>query len=242
MITCDKCGHQNPLGHVFCMRCRGRLDLKTHLDTKMLKGASPRRVGARQVMLIAVVFLIVLPVSLMLWPDSIKPGVGGSDDFRSACRKINLLDSVAGAPSQALTQGEVNIYMEAVVARARKLNSSGLVASRIRLMRVLIEQDRLLVQVARTLGPFMLGPLNLGSIESTYELAGVPEAGLEGFRFMVSSCKRGRLPMPGAFSGFIVADMEAFFAGLEKERAFLDRLGAIDLEDGEVVISMKPAR
>ncbi len=208
----------------------------------MIKGVKTARFRPRRIALIVAVVIIVALLALSLHPDSMKPLAASSADFESACRKISLLKTVSGVPPQSLSETEVNVYMDAVVARAQKLDDTGLVASRIKVVRLVLEKDTLIVQVARTLGPFILGPVNLGTIESSYVLAGVPEAGEDGFSFRLKSGRRGRLPVPAALCGSAMAELTDFFSKLKQEREFLNRIATIKVRDGDVVVSMRPLR
>jgi hypothetical protein len=227
---------------MYCLKCRAKLDLQTHLDTKMLKSVKLHRFSIKQVFWIVVVAVIIFLLTLMLYPDSMNAATIGRDDYSTACKKLRILQSIPSRKVQTLTEGEINAYMEASVARAGKTDKSSIVPARIRKIRLSLSRNIMTVQVARTLGPFALGPIKLGSLDSTYRLSGVPVAARDGFEFRVLSGARGQLPLPGFCCGSCVSELERFFSELEREKTFLDDVETFEIDNGMLSVRMKSSR
>ena len=61
----------------------------------------------------------------------------------------------------------------------------------------------------------------------------------EGFHFSVRGGQTGHLPLPGPMGYLVLSRARAFFSRMKKEKAFLDRVGRMDLEEEKVTILMK---
>lgn len=240
MIKCELCGHENPLGHLYCMKCHAKLHLKTHADAEMLGTSDAGRRWTKQAIIGAALAIVALLVGLSLWPETVNPSMGGSEDFRSACRKINRLESKSSAGVEVFTEDEINAYMPAVVARARTSAGADFAESRLRSVSLSPRNGAVELRVCKVVGPLVIGPLQFGPWESTYTLVGVPESGKAGFQFRVKYGRRGHLPLPAFFVRSALAETTEFFSGLAMEKQFLDRTGNIEVMDGRVSISMKP--
>lgn len=238
MVECLQCGYRNQLGHMFCLQCGAKLKLKTHADTEMLGLAKTRRFGLKHVVLLIIVLAMAV-IGLLLWPARSIRGDATSTDFKWACRKIDVLQSGVSTRPQVLTENEVNMYMAAVVARAKKSIGSGGLSVRIRSVYVTFKPEVMALTVTKTWGPLALGPLKLGPVESTYGLTGVPEVGESGFRFRVKRGQIGHFPLPGALCEPALSEAVTFFSRLKMERAFLDRIDNMEIAEGMITVSMK---
>lgn len=236
MAKCISCGHENPLGCLFCTRCRGRLSLETRAEEEGRRIPGFFRLGLKSV-LVLIVLVVVGLGGLMLWPAGVESCYASDNDFRSACRKINLLESIPGSGFHVFTENEVNAYMKAVVTRAQNTAPPGPFNSRISSVRLALGRNDITIKVVKTLGPFALGPVMLGSARTSYELTGVPEASEEGFVFRLRSGRLGRLPVPRQLCGPAVSDVTDFFSTAKRERAFLDGIDNVKIAESMVAVS-----
>lgn len=238
MVKCLACGYGNQLGHMFCIQCGAKLELKTHVDSEMFRLAEPRRFGPKHVAWLLVV-LVLVSVGLLLWPVRFNRESVTSADFQRGRRKIRMLQTGVSVGPQVLTENEVNECIAAIVARTKKSMGPGKFSSRVRSVHVSFKPGMVVVAVTKMWGPVALGPLTLGPVETTYGLIGVPEVGENGFRFSVKGGKIGHFPLPGPLCGLVLSEAEVFFSRLKKERAFLDRIDNMEIGEEKVTVWMK---
>ena len=229
MIVCAKCGYENQLGHIFCTRCRARLDLD-HVSDRDLARSKKAGGGKWLRIMLVVTLLIVAALSLVLWPLPVETKWEMSADLQQARRKMALMERGGAYPPQVFSEVELN----ACLAAAMEIKRSG--AFRIRTVQVEVKPNAILLSVAAAWKPIAARGVRIGSLDITYRITGVPEITSTGFHFAVSRSMIGHFPVPGSLGLMLAPQIKTHFKGLSKDYPAVGTIKRFDLEDGKITV------
>lgn len=233
MIICSRCGYENQLGHIFCTRCRAKLDFD-HVSDRDL--ARTQKAGGRKSLriMLVVFLLIVAAIGLALWPLPVETRRGTSVDLQQARRKMAVMERGVVYPPQVFTESELNACLVAAMEIKRK---SG--AFRIRSVQVAVKPNAILLSVTAAWEPIAVGDVRNGLLDITYGITGVPEMTPAGFHFAVSRGMIGHLPLPGPLGLMIAPQIKTHFKGLKQDYPVIDAIKRFELEDGKITVFSK---
>jgi hypothetical protein len=227
MLTCPRCGTENPLGRVFCQKCGAKLDL-AHTSSReieqSLRDGARRRVGGA--VLFGILVMLGVCVALALWPRDVLIGQRGT---RMGRRRVvtQLMPVKALRPGQelalTLAEADINEYFEFHKTRELRLSAVSVRAT----------PDRLALRLVKALGTLDVGSLRIGPKISFDVLL----AGSEG-RLRLRGASVGHLPFPG-FSRLLAAGLVTRLVPRDQEVALLADVENVEIHDGRLVLLFK---
>jgi hypothetical protein len=256
MIRCPQCGYENALGHIFCVRCRSKLDLRV-LDNKAGSGLKfkPRSGRGRRLVLSALFAGIAFSVVLALWPAPLEGRKGTVADAQQARRKILLLEKGLNPASQLFDEREINAYLDFLLREAHpaqrpgQTSSSRIPGARTSMLpavAAVIRPNAVTISTVSVWGPVTVGSLKLGPWRVTSRVMMVPERSPRGlaphsarFRWTIKKGWIGHLPLPGPMSVPATVLLRPLLAASSRERALLANVTHLELEEGQVAVTVK---
>lgn len=231
MILCSKCGFENQLGHIFCTRCRARLDLRHVSEQDLVNTKKP---GGRKWfrIMLALDFLIVVAIALAFYPLPIEVRRGTTSvDLQQARRKLAMMEKGIPMSAQVFTESEVNACLAVDLEARRKTD-----AFELRSVHVKLKPNAVVLSATATWAPTLAGGVRIGPFDITYGMTGVPEIGDEGFHFAVSGGMIGHLPLPGPLSLVVAPQIKAYFRSLRRNYPVMGAVQRFELEEGKVTV------
>jgi hypothetical protein len=222
-IKCDACGHINPIGRLYCVRCGAQLNIKRIV-------AVGRTRARRRARLLRSAMLIALFAALfqMLRPAPMDGRPGTLEDANRLVARINrLYDAVneRRVAEETFGEAEVNAYLASLIAGPRERATDESLRQGLNAIRVRLAPDRVTVVWATRAGP---APL-------TFEVSGTPAAGPHGFRLERMRVRAGRLPLPGPVGRWAAGRLYRTFEKLETEREVLDALSELNVGERRAI-------
>ncbi|MBI2438443.1 MAG: zinc ribbon domain-containing protein [Lentisphaerae bacterium] len=243
MIKCSKCGHENALGHIFCVKCRSKLDIQVvanpawHEPKSKTKGLR----GSKRVLLL--IFVIIIGgVALALWPEPMRSRGEISADAQQARKKIMLLEKNLSPTAQVFSEREINAYLRELLRELSPPRTTGLHSMALQAVGVVIHPKAVSVSMTSAWEPLTIGSFKLGIGNITTQVLLVPARGPRGVQWTVKSGKIGHLPLPGPFSALAASSLRPLLPVTVRERALLAALTQLELEEGQVTVATKRAR
>jgi hypothetical protein len=230
MIICSKCGFENQLGHIFCSRCRTRLDLRQVADRDLSENNKPRGRKWLRIMLFFE-FLIVVAIAMAFYPLSTPVRRGTPADLQQARRKLAMMESGAPMSSHVFTEAEVNAGLAVNLNGKRNADTY-----EIRSVQATLKPNAVVLAVTASWSPVLPNGVKGGQYDITYDITGVPALGADGFRFQVSRGMIGHLPLPGPVSLAFAPQVKAYFKGLRLNYPMLDAVQRFELEEGRIIL------
>lgn len=222
MLNCQKCGHENQLGRVFCGACGTKLDL-TAMTSEVVSEMEKKSLMQKHWWkgLLGIVVLVLAVVGLAFWPDASLIGQkgtpGGSKKVEINLRVLKGLRTGQGL-GPVFKEADVNGYLEHVVAKKAGVGS----------IRVVLLPSVLRVKVIKTIFSQKIGNFNLAP-KISYDLYCMPM----GNGLVVRKVTQGHLPMVGPFRSMTVRKIYSIFTSLEDWDAFAG-LTEIAIEEGQI--------
>jgi len=232
VIICSRCGYENQLGHIFCTRCRTKLNFKKLSEQELLKPKKSFGRKWRHIML-AVVFMIVAATVLACWPLPIAAKRGTSVDWQQARRKIALIEQGGIVSPQIFSESELNACLAALETRWR----SG--TFELRSVHVKLKPNAVVLFVVASWEPLLAGGIRLGPFQITHRIIGVPEIGATGFHFAVSRSMIGHLPLPGPLGLMLVPQIKAYFRMVRHNYPVVDALKRLEMANGKIIVYLR---
>ena len=222
MVTCQKCGEKNPLGHVFCKKCGNKLDLSAMTSDNVARVTKPNWFKRYSMELIGLpVVLVALAIILAIWPRTDLVGEKGT--LIGAKRVENALLAFGSVKPgqtmgalQSFSEKDINGYFEYV--QAPKLHATS--------VSVVIGDGYVRARVIRTLFSMVIWKIRF-SPKSSVEWVCVPVEG----RLAVVKGSIGHLPMAGPGKGIMAGKLAALFAS-QREWAGLSYVKDVKLQTG----------
>ncbi len=230
MIVCPRCGFDNQLGHLFCSRCRARLDLRRVAD-RNLREAPDRRSRKAVRITLFLLLLAAVALALALLPDAPPAAVFTRGDLQQARRKLALLEKGALAPPQGFTEAEVNACLMADLSAAQQPGAFQLQSVQARL-----KPNAVVLSARAAWSPVLAGGVRAGSLDISYVITAAPRVGEQGLEFQVLRGRVGRLPLPGPLVWVAAPDLRAYFRGLRRNYPALGAVKRLALEEGKATL------
>lgn len=229
-ITCAQCGHDNPLGALFCEVCRGRMDLSAE-KPGLEKAPAARRI--LPALLLGAVILITALGVLVFWPMRMESAAGGPAARQSFQGKLMALRG-GGAVRQSFEEAEINAGLAAALGRFHAPASPW--TPRLHIVRVSIRPNGLIAAYQSSWGPFpvrhwLIGPFGFsGRLIYAYH----PPTG-----FSLRRAWLGHVALPGPLARLAVWPVRPFGKAVQAQlvpgRAF-----RLDMADGAIAVQIQP--
>lgn len=226
MMTCNKCGNDNPLGRVFCVSCGSKLDLSHMTSATVTEQQQVNFFVAHARDFASLLLLIpVLLIASAFWPSLSpigQPGVASGTS--GVTRQLGVLTTIARgrAVSLEISEKDINGYLQ--YSRIKKTPVSSL---SVRCMPG--------AMVARMVKPLM-PPITLGSIrlepKISYEVVCVPI----GRQVGIARASIGHLRAVGPLRSIAVAPFLGLLKGGREER-ILGQVSEMRVEEGKLILT-----
>jgi len=231
MLTCSKCGTENPLGRVFCVKCGAKLDLgrvtKESIDSQVNRNWFAEH-GKTLAWVIIVILLI--PVALALWPQTRPLAAAGQkqdERYVDGCLKqMARLKQGQIMPNVQFTDAQVNALFAESRSKEWKVD----------MVSFAFDRGYFSVRmVSPLLGPWTVKGYQIG-LKISRDITCVP---MGGSRIEVRKGAIGHLPLPGPMVSLALNPI------LKKARADADWAGIskaseIKCEQGKLTVTVKP--
>lgn len=236
MIKCSKCGHLNPLGHIFCVQCRSKLDIQA-VDNPAWKEPKPKRKGQKWVLPLILVTVVAV-IALALWPAPLQGPKGTLMDAEQARIKITLLEKSLSPTSQVFAEREINAYLRLLLEELSPRRAAGFFSVTLQGVEVVIRPRAVQLSTrfawqGPALGSFQLPPKSIAT-----RVTFVPERGPRGFQWTITAGRIGYLPLPGPFKALAVPSLRPLREIAIRERALLADLNQLELGGGQVTVAL----
>lgn len=251
MISCQACGHSNPLGRVFCQKCGTKLDLSkvrppgsapeeggitvgvTRDDKSKKKTALKTAVRIFDVLLVlAVGFGIYL-----VWqvPDVKSPGTSSLEaaTLKGQREKLEFAMSNKKPYKIEFNDMTLNSYLNTISDMGKSSNEGAFRTKRIYLVS---ENDLIDVVSVREI---VIGGWTKDIV---MQYRGRPIVDGEDFRFQRVSGAIGKLPVPSFALGLLEKNYARLFQDFQSERALLGKLSEIQLEPNKIALVYEPTK
>jgi len=225
MLTCPKCGSNNPLGQVFCRACGSRLDYRGTSASEIagtMRASIWRRIpwvwGV-----VAAVAIVLLLVGLACWPKSVPLGEEGT---RVGAERVkNQFSAVSKIRRRqrlgiSFTEKDLNGYFRFVKVPALNLDS----------LSVEVNERRARVRMVQTLTVVDIGPIRF-SPQISRDVVIVPA----GNRLIFRKASMGHLAFMGPFKGIVIRAVRRRLGG-ETEWKALEDAAEVTMERGKVSV------
>ena len=228
-ITCQKCRFKNDLGRVFCTSCGTRLDFSETAVEDMRSASHDGLVWGRLVG--KVVGVVILTAALLLgglaaWPLAKPVGAparpGGLARVRERQQALREALAVGDEAAVSVVEADLNGYL---AARAKKAGLTSL--------SVQLTAGRFLLRSVQSLGPWQIGPLNVGPVPVSYDISGAPVKGA----LNVKRVAIGHLPLMAPFSARVTDRIATLFA--DEAHQYSRKITDIRVFGGKVEITAK---
>lgn len=246
MIRCAQCGCENPLGHIFCMKCRSKLDVRA-LDSDAWKGPKSKPSGGRgwRLVLMLVLAGIAVCVALALWPAPLESRKGNAADAMQARKKIMLLEKGLSPASQIFNEREINACLGLLLNNVRPNQTQGVWTMLIQSVEVAIHPNAVTFATESVWGPVTFGSLKIGPWPVTHQLTVVPVHSPRKlaphsawFEWVIKGGRIGHLPLPGSSSAPLTAVLRPLMAASVRERNLLAAINQLELEEGQITVAV----
>ena len=230
-IRCAECGFENEPGHIYCARCKTKLNLD-QISSKSFDLTPRRSITLQLLQFILLVLLICF--TFALWPVPVETVPFTAKEFAGVKGKMQRLQQGALTEHMEFSEKEVNMLFTQFIQenRRRPSYSPGLVS--LSSARVALEEGALTVSMFYQVGPLNVGPVELGPVFTSYEVTGRPEPGPSGLEFAALKGAMGHLPLPFLGGAIGKARLQELFEPFTNARVFLGRLEDIRLREGGV--------
>jgi uncharacterized OB-fold protein len=240
MISCQACGHGNPLGRVFCQKCGTKLDLTKIRAPGGGEGAGGVTIGVRKdddkkksPLKIAirifdiVLILAVIAVLVLVW---LEPTVKGMLNSPSEAEKVKLerekLEFAISAKRSykfSISDIGLNSYLLNVAEVQKSIGDDKL---------ALVPEQNLVAVV-------YIRKFRIGGFEKNIvmQYVGEPVVDAGEFRFRPVRGSLGKLPVPGFALGLYERNFARVFQNFGDERALLAQLTSIQVDPQKVTLS-----
>jgi hypothetical protein len=226
-VKCSTCGHLNPLGRLFCVKCGGRLDVRP--ENMQRAGGDLAFWGRRLLLLVRMTVSLALLAALALLVYPVEPAgqPGGLLEAQGLAQKLHLLQVAAlerRALEQEATERELNGYLAQILRNTPNRKAGGPLPFEMESIRVDLQPGEIVTVLVT----------KLSWITLTYELRSAPSRRDGRFALDLLGLRMGHVPLPGALGGHVAGRLANIFSRLEREKRLLDQLSTISVEDGVV--------
>lgn len=235
MIKCDKCGLDNLPGHLYCSRCRTKLNLE-QISHEYFSGPEKPGHFARQILLGIVLFLIVV-LGLAIWPRPITAISASTAEQTGALGKMKLLQQGVASDPVVFSGKEVNILFAYLLRELPGVPNRNAEQTAFSTGKITIQPDAMAIQLNYRLGLWKLLPIKLGPFVLTCTVTGVPARGADGLNFSAHSGVIGHLPLPLVGGHIGTERLKQIFRPFKKAQAFLSGLEVNSMGEDSITVS-----
>lgn len=238
------------MGHIFCTKCRSKLDVQELKDDAWdaPKARSDNGRGWRLVS-VAVLACFAFCAALAVWPIPIEGHKTSAADAQQARKKIVLLEKGLSPASQILTERELNAYLGLLLANVRPPRTLGFWTTTIKSVDMAIRPNAVTFSTESTWGPQTIGSLRMGPWSVTHQVTVAPVARMRGvapndagFDWAIKGGRIGHLPLPGPLSAPLTSALRPLLAASVRERNLLAVITRLELEDGRITVAVKKTK
>ena len=231
MVVCNKCGNENPLGRVFCVKCGSKLDLSRMTSqhvAEIQKSWSDPLVKYWPKVMAAIVILAVILVALACWPTAGVIGKPGTlVDGHKVENGLSSLKFIRAGDTRNLVfkEEEVNGYFQFCKTKTMNMQS----------VSVVILEGRCYVRLIQPIQSFSI-PLINRTVEPvvSYDLICQPYGGA----LMLETVTVGHLSMFGPLKDLAARRVLAMFER-QPEWETLKSVSDIKCEAGQISLQAK---
>ena len=242
MITCGKCGNDNPLGRIFCTQCGEKLNLDQLNEPEMIK-RDPRdpknstRARAILFILLDIIVLTLVLGGLSFWPAPHEASLGADNLGQAALGKLTRLDSTTVSLTHEFSEKEANVLLARYLSGQQKANA--LHVRGVHSIELQFEPNAVRATAFASIGPWHFGTFSLGPFPLTYSVLAVPivEGGI--MRFDVRRGAIGHLPLPGPLGKPAADKLGEIFSKASRYQTLFNKASSIELQKGTVKIGIK---
>lgn len=236
-MVCQKCGHDNELGRIFCHGCGTKLDLDSMAPPKVLKTKNWRRGpwGVLRRILDVVILLAVATMGYLLWQVAEVPTTQLDNAMMVVLDNkrmdLDMAEATGKARTIVLTGGEVNAFFAGLGFGKGDGKGFELVPQRIQ---ATLGEGRVTV--------VLVDKLQFGSSfskELSFTFIGRPVVRGGEFRWEPTGGALGKLPLHPqlvSVTGFTEQLLGGALRTLTHEKQLLDKLQSIVVEPGKVTL------
>jgi hypothetical protein len=233
-VTCGSCGHRNPLGRLYCVKCGAKLEVSP--ETVRPEVSSAQAFGrwlARMVRLAVTLGLLAGLVQLLrpVPPMGQSGTVQHANEFREKADLLNYALLEKQVARQQFSEAEINGYLEQVVQNTPNRQGEGLLQFELQMINVKLKPDQIVTVFLST----------WKSLSLTYEITARPLREEGAFALEIQRFRLGHLPLPGPAAEWVAGRVSRVFSQMEREKSLLDQLATLEVQEG-VAIGTTPGR
>lgn len=235
MIKCPACGFDNPPGHLYCVKCKKKLDLE-QITPEYLSAQQHRLNPGRQILLASILLLMTFAV-LAFWPPHMDTFLVSRSEGEKARNKVAMLQQGAAKEAIEFSEEEVNALFNFLIQQNRQRKGRSRGPAAVYAGRVKIKSKSISIRIVYKIGPWPAGPLTIGPVWLSYKVSGVPKHMPDGLHFAPSGGSVGHLPLPFLGGNLGMTRLKRIFAPFKNACDFLAGLEVIEMKKGGITVS-----
>lgn len=235
VVQCAQCGADNEPGHLYCAKCKSKLNLDQISSESFIKSGQHRDFLLQGLQLI--LLLIIVCFAFALWPVQFEALKISGVEFGKARNKLNQLQQGVTANPVEFSETEINILFNHLLQEDRRRSNFKAGPVSIYDCRVAINPNSLTFNLNYQVGPWMLGPVAVGPFWLTYTVTSQAEKYKEGVRFTALKGTIGHLPLPFIGGKIGKKRLQQIFIPFKNARVFLSRLEIVALQEGSITVA-----
>lgn len=230
VIRCKKCGHDNPLGRVFCGQCGNKLDLTMSSEELNELERSSWLWTCGKYVIILVILAIVVAAGLALWPAGAFATGGKQSDAHKVVNQTrglrHIMDS-GYSGSVYFSEEELNAYLYHWMRKPMAVDS----------MSVSVRPGVFVLRVVRSFRAIGQGSLGFKP-KYSYEVTICPDQSTR----KIQRAAIGHLPLVGPVKNLVSRRLIDQLVTQGKDRVFFDKRTSITAEAGRLTMSVQGAK
>jgi len=234
MIRCATCGFDNEPGHLYCAKCKTRLNLEQISSESFIN--SGKYDNYRLQIFQSILLVIIVCFALALWPVQIDAIKISDAEFGKVRNKLTQLQKGVTARAVEFSEKEVNLLFNHLLQENRRRPDfkAGFVS--IYASQVIINPKTLTIYLNYQVGPWVLDPVTIGPFWLTYKVTGRPKMGPDGLRFSALNGAIGHLPMPFLGGNLGTTRLKHLFIPFKNARDLLSQLEITEMKKGSITV------
>jgi len=234
-VKCAKCGFENPPGHLYCTRCKAKLNLDQISSESFLK--SGQQADLRRQILQSILLVIIVCFALAFWPVQIDTVAMSGTEFAKARNKLTQLQQGVAVGAVEFSEKEVNMLFNHLLQENRRRPDYAAGNFSVYASQVIINPNTLTIYLNYQVGPWVLDPITIGPFWLSYKVTGRPEKSPDGLRFAALSGALGHLPLPLLGGNIGATRLKRLFGPFKNARELLGRLEVTEMKKEGITVS-----
>ena len=235
VIQCAQCGADNEPGHLYCAKCKSKLNLDQISIESFFKFGQHRDFLLQGLQFI--LLLIIVCFAFALWPVQFEVLKVSGVEFGKAKNKLKQLQQGVAASPVEFSETEVNILFNYLLQENRRRPNFKASSVSIYDCRMAIKPNLLTFVLNYQVGPWMLGPAAIGPFWLTFTVTSQPEKSEGGLRFTTLKGGIGHLPLPFIGGEIGKRRLRQIFIPFKNARVFLSRLEIVAMQEGGITVA-----